>query len=214
MKNGSFSVKGIALAFGLTSVVGSVACATEPATDVTDAPEAAIDSLDTADEGDSYNGWTQSVPNFFACYDWYLFPQSDQFWFQHTFTRSSGDSTRGGGGCVVNQTGTSCSSDSTCLGLAQSTYGASAYGYCYSGLCYSRPGSQSDFCTLNPNRAPGTIDKLTWNRNSTLSNSYVLGCMTKTAGPNTACGGTDTSQYMRAVMAPVYWDVCWYGDGT
>jgi hypothetical protein len=37
---------------------------------------------------------------------------------------------------------------------------------------------------------------------------YVgLGCMTKTAGPNTACGGTNTSLYMRLVVQ-IYETTC------
>jgi hypothetical protein len=38
--------------------------------------------------------------------------------------------------------------------------------------------------------------------------SYALGCMTKAAGPNTACGGTDTSLYMRSVTT-TYYDYSW-----
>jgi hypothetical protein len=37
------------------------------------------------------------------------------------------------------------------------------------------------------------------------SNVGMVGCMTKTAGPNTACGGTDTSLYMRTVSGLHDW---------
>jgi hypothetical protein len=182
----SFS-KMFGICVGAVFAASVSACAAEPLHD-REAPETTLESLDEADQGTSYNGWSQSV---YASYNWCMSVGS----FDHTLSRSSGDSTRGGGGCAVEwQSGSSCSADSTCVASAQSMYGASAYGYCYSGQCYLRPGSQATYCSLNANRSPGTVTGLVLG-----SAQHVVGCMTKTAGPNTACGGTNTSLYMRSV---------------
>jgi hypothetical protein len=187
------------IAFSFAGVAGllGAGCAADPASN-TEAPSVATDTTDVADEGDSYAGWSQTP---------YLYiPMcGGQAYIMHTLTRSSGDSTRGGGGCAVVATGASCSSDSTCLSAAQASYGSAAYGYCYAGACYSRPGSQSDYCALNPNRGSGNIWKYPPGSAWT---DFALGCMTKTAGPNTACGGTDASQYMRSVTQ-AYLDFGW-----
>jgi hypothetical protein len=173
--------------------LGLVACSAERSSTEEEAPSAALDTLDPADEGASYNGWTQTPSGM--VYMYMGFGQLD-----HTFSRAGGEATRGGGACFVyQQPGSSCSSDSPCLSAAQAAFGASAYGYCYSGVCYSRPGSQTDYCALNPNRAPGSVTKL-WPSYGVNYYEHILGCMTKTGGPNTACGGTNTSLYMRYVV--------------
>jgi hypothetical protein len=188
------AVWGISLS--LAALVGLSACASTEAPAEADAPEATLDdAIDERDEGTSYNGWTQTADvrlNLFV----------NAYIMTHTFTRSSGDATRGGGGCfVIRKPGTSCSSDATCTTAAQAQYGASAYGYCYSGVCYSRPGGQSPYCALAPNRSPGVVNAL-WGADPYApwtNNEFVVGCMTKTAGPNPACGGTNTSLYMRTM---------------
>jgi hypothetical protein len=184
----------VVVSFIVGAGVALSACASEtPAED--DAPLALNDAIDPRDEGTSYNGWTQ-----FA--DAYYDQCASLYGVRSILTRSSGDWTRGGGVCFVMPMGESCSSDSTCLTSAQSMYGSSAWGYCYSGSCYGRPGSQGTYCTLNPDRSSGsTLNKndLPW----IPMNGAALGCMTKTAGPNTACGGTNTSLYMRTLASGV-----------
>jgi hypothetical protein len=180
---------------GCAAVVAVVVgCAKSPAETDDGAPDVALDVLDVQDEGVTYNGWTQSITG--TCLTSINAESAD-----HTLTRSSGDSTRGGGACgvVLRLPLTTCSADSQCQAGAVALYGSSAYGYCYKGFgaqhyCYDRPGSQAANCALNPNRSPGTLSSY----NSCI-HTNVLGCMTKTVGPNTACGGTDTSLYMRTV---------------
>jgi hypothetical protein len=125
-----------------------------------------------------------------------------------TFVRYSGDLTRGGGTCLVlKRTSGACTQDSTCITEARNHFGEGAWGYCYNGMCYNRPGLQANFCTLNPNRSPGTYyssNVTTSAFNNYYSNPYMLGCMTKTAGPNTACGGTDPTKYEKVVIPLTY----------
>jgi hypothetical protein len=174
------------------------ACTGEPVSEE-QTPDTSLDVLDEQDQGTSYNGWTQAVSGV------YLNTYGGIITVHHTLSRSYGDATRGGGGCfVVRRPGTSCSADSQCQADAQAAYGASAYGYCFSGQCYARPGSQASYCALNPNRSPGTVSSGFISGSPYTANEYGLGCMTKTAGPNTACGGTNASLYMREV-APLLW---------
>jgi hypothetical protein len=176
----------------VAAVVGAAGCSVEASTE--EASSADLDGLDPSDEGTNYNGWTQ-----FLTYDFdRSFQQINSI--THTLSRSSGDATRGGGGCLVVQQGMACSSDSTCTTTAQSLYGAGAYGYCYQGAsCLLRPGSQASYCALNPNRSPGALTQTFSSLYKSGMSWFVLGCMTKTAGPNTACGGTNASLYMRSV---------------
>jgi hypothetical protein len=176
-----------AILLSLGALIG--ACAA-PTTSEADAPEAALDSVSEQDEGASYNGWTQVGGGSYGL-------DSGSWGFSHVLQRSYGDNTRGGGACIVVQKGNTCSSDGDCMGLAQAEFGPAAYGYCYAGYCKSRPGGQAGNCTLNPNRGAGQLDLWGWGYYS--SNPAILGCMTKTGGPNTACGGTNTSLYMRSV---------------
>jgi hypothetical protein len=177
------------LVFGLTLFTTIVGCAAEQEQD--DAPVATLDTAGEADEGTAWDGWTQSAAGNVS----FGLGLTD---FSHTLTRSSGDAIRGGGGCLVLKTASSCSADATCTTSAIATYGAGAWGYCYSGLCYNRPGTQSALCALNPSRAPGTVSKVIFGGYPTTAR--VLGCMTKGAGPNnTSCGSTNTSLYMRSV---------------
>jgi hypothetical protein len=186
------------LALGASAALFSIACG-NASPEASDAPEAAVDGLDESDVGTDYNGWSQSAnvainvcgmgPSF--------------MW--HNLSRSFGDATRGGGVCLVANYGSACSTDAECHASATAAWGPSVWGYCYAGNCYARPGSQADYCTLNPNRAPGQLMKYI----SPSSSNYALGCMTKTGGPNTACGGTNTSLYMRTLTDNVYtWDGC------
>jgi hypothetical protein len=183
------------LPFGVAGVVLSiVGCAAEPP--VSDAPEVETLGASEQTEGYSYNGWHQ-------------FPTA---WFDYGYTtvnvashfsRDFGDATRGGGVCLVySRTSSSCSVDSDCVPAAVSQFGAGAYGYCYSGRCYDRPGSQASYCNVNPNRSPGAISG--WLTPPVAYPNHgdpaALGCMTKSAGPNTGCGGTNTELYMRYVM--------------
>jgi hypothetical protein len=199
-----------------SSTLAVSACTTDPPAGG-ETPATTFDGLDERDQGVVYNGWYQWMSGAF---DAELITAT----FTHNFTRSSGDTARGGGGCLVRKTGRSCSDDSTCTTQAQTLYGASAWGYCYSGACYDRPGSQATHCALNPNRSAAngnmTLTKAAYPVAHTFNQDdyYTLGCMTKTAGPNTACGGTDTSLYMRVVsrMDYVVQDPCggsWCGNG-
>jgi hypothetical protein len=185
--------KSVGTAVVVVGALLSPACVSEP---TTEAPKAALDSIDERDEGTTYNGWWQAPTLQYDC--------EIGVFLTHQLTRSSGDDTRGGGACFVSRTGASCSSDTTCTSQAQATWGGAAYGYCYAGECYQRPGAQSSYCALNPNRSPGTLFAYP----PTVffdGNDFALGCMTKTAGPNTACGGTEGSSYMRTV-SPLYGD--------
>jgi hypothetical protein len=193
--------RGTVLFVGL-SVLAVTACSAEEPPPAGDAPVMEDTSVEVQDEGNAYNGWSQapySVWQLF-CGNWVVGSQ---------LVRSAGDATRGGGSCHVRRTTTSCSNDSTCIGLAQSTHGGSAYGYCYQGTCYTRPGGQSSYCALNPNRAAGYIwvhppgglyDTGVAPSGWPDAENFVLGCMTKTGGPNTSCGGSNTSAYMRYVV--------------
>jgi hypothetical protein len=172
------------------------ACAAEPVESTSDeAPTADLGAIDPQDEGSGYNGWLHETS---------IIVQANYGFttLTNTFWRNGGEATRGGGGCYVVGTGAGCSSDATCLSSAQATYGASAWGYCYQGGCYARPGSQAAYCSLSPNRSPGQATNA-WFSISLAGNQYGLSCLTKTGGPNTACGGTNTSLYMRYVT-PAY----------
>jgi hypothetical protein len=186
----------MAVVLGIVSATTVVACSSETVS-AGDAPAVESDAIDERDEGTSYDGWSQFAIVIEDCY-----PGEGGYWgqLQHTLSRSSGSSTRGGGACNVVYNGTSCSSDATCTSIAQSAYGSGAYGYCYSGACYSRPGSAVNNCVTNPNRSPGTVT------GTSMPGTHVVGCMTKGGGPNTACGGTDTSQYMRTMAS--HWFYC------
>jgi hypothetical protein len=167
-----------------------------------DAPAANADALDENDEGTSFNGWTQAISGICDL------GIGVTTWSQ-TLTRASGDATRGGGSCfILKKPGTTCTLDSNCQAAAVAQYGASAYGYCYSGVCYSRPGSQASFCSVSPSRPPGTNGGVFLAFGAT-GTENVLGCMTKTAGPNTGCGGTNTSLYMRTVKPVTYANTQW-----
>jgi hypothetical protein len=180
--------------FGIAAIaVAASACATEN-TDESDAPIASLEALEERDEGTSYNGWTQSLAAE-------VYTVMGISVFNHTLTRSYGDATRGGGACFVTSTGSSCSSDATCLASAQATHGAAAWGYCYANQCYTRPGAQASYCSMSPNRSAGTVQGVWLMPYST---NYALGCMTKTAGPNTACGGTNGGLYMRTVVPTTF----------
>jgi hypothetical protein len=178
---------------GVLAALAVTACAAETAP-TNEAPEASLDTLDSEDEGTSYNGWSQHVWGTLYVNTYYATINSG-------FTRSYGDATRGGGACLVRQTHISCSDDSNCLFHAQSSYGSSAWGYCYSGACYLRPGDQS-LCTLSPNRAAGGL--FLGAGIDVTGSEHILGCMTKNGGPNTACGGTNTSLYMRTVNSMTF----------
>jgi hypothetical protein len=187
------------LVLGATSsMLLSVACATSSA-ETSDAPDTELDALEESDIGTDYNGWNQD-PNVAVN----VCGMGPSFIWQN-LNRSYGDATRGGGVCLVALYGTACSTDSECHASATAGWGPSVWGYCYSGFCYARPGSQADYCTLNPNRAPGQLFKFI----SPSSSNFALGCMTKTAGPNMACAGTNTSLYMRTLREYVHtWDGC------
>jgi hypothetical protein len=169
----------------------ATACAREEREDGA-TPEVALDSVDTRDEHTTYNGWTQYTSA------WADICGTEPAGFEHDLVRSSGDSTRGGGACAVNYDGTACSSDTTCTSIAHASWGSQAYGYCFSGACYIREQGQAAWCVMNSNRAPGALGL------SNITSTHVLGCMTKTAGSNTACGGTDSSLYVRTVSQS-YW---------
>jgi hypothetical protein len=182
------------LACAFATAAFATACAGKETGTDGDAPDLALDALEQADMGDTYNGWTQTLT--YAC----DMCRAEDDVMQHTFTRSYGDSTRGGGACAVAWTPNSCSDDSSCVTLAQGYYGSSAYGYCVSNRCYIRTGSQAAYCTMGPNRGAGTLQM------NFGSMAYdAIGCMTKTAGPNTACGGTNPSLYMRTHAPTSYY---------
>jgi hypothetical protein len=169
-----------------------------------EAPEATSDLLDLRDEGTSYNGWSQN-PFYSHSYS------SNSHTWGIAFSRSYGDSTRGGGTCLTVPAefvgyNNRCKFDDECNLVAQDIYGSTAYGYCYASLCYFRPGSQASWCLTNSNRNPGEYygdpGVAAAFLNETGHYPYPLGCMTKAAGPSTACGGTNTSLYMRTVNGP------------
>jgi hypothetical protein len=166
----------IAGSFGLS------ACGEAP---TTSAPEVEDDLADVADFGSSYNGWMGSANGYLD-----LVARSVDLGV--SFSRDYGDATRGGGACVITPGGGSCSQDSNCP-----VWYAGGYGYCMSGTCYQRPGSAADLCYQNPNNAPGSYYKFIPYVADTGTQLSLVVCMTKTAGPNTACGGTNSSLYMR-----------------
>jgi hypothetical protein len=179
--------------------VGALACSNGPLFE--SAPAFDTDAtLDALDEGHIYNGWNQYPDLYYQknCSSQAIISNGSM---SHVLDRFEGDATRGGGAChVVKQHGSSCSTDSDCA------VSAPQYGYCYSGTCYVRPGSQADECVMGPNRGAGSVGKTvgSYGGYAWQDFNYVLGCMTKTAGPNTACGGTNGSLYMRAVWPANY----------
>jgi hypothetical protein len=183
------------LGCAVTAAIAATACTAEETATTGNAPEVAVDGLDESDFGDSYNGWTQ-----------YLSYSADLCRIQpdvmaHGLGRDYGDNTRGGGACAVRGGASGCSDDSPCIAEAQAWYGPSAYGYCYANSCYLRPGSQVDWCVMSPNRGAGSVLSLSFG-----SIAYdAIGCMTKNAGPNTACGGTNASLYMRTWTTTSYY---------
>lgn len=187
-----------ALGCGAVLALGVTACSAEPAAD-DEAPSAALTAVEERDQGSTYGGWTHTLNGFWD-------EASGDLDLTHTFTRASGDASRGGGACFVVHELTSCTDDASCTSAAKSAYGSLAYGYCYSGSCYARPGSAPTFCTTNPDRSAANGNMtLTKGATTPIVGSWsVLGCMTKAAGPSTACGGTDTSAYMRRVQPALF----------
>lgn len=190
---GMFVLATAVAAVGL-SVVG---CAAEP--QIANAPEVDDLGVAEADEGWAYNGWSQVLS-----YTIWLGSQYPEW--RQTLTRSFGDSTRGGGACSVIVTSTACSSDALCVSNAQASYGPSAWGYCYQSKCHSRAWSQSVGCIIGSSRSSGNTVIGPTGGTGTYQGwaDAVLGCMTKTAGPNSACGGTDPSAYVRSVKLATY----------
>jgi hypothetical protein len=180
-----------------------VACASEPAP-VEDAVEVDLDGVEAQDYGTAWNGWSMFANGIYAGGVTSL-GQLNYFLYKN----SGSEPSRGGGACwVLQKTGSSCSNDAAgdaaCTSGAVAQFGAGAYGYCWNNVCYDRPGTQS-FCTLGPARTPGQY-VMTGPGAVTVPPGYnfapfVLGCMTKTQGPNPACGGTNQSLYMRTVVA-------------
>jgi hypothetical protein len=195
------------IGFGLSCAVLAFGCTAETAPTAEEAPDLAIEGLDESDEGTSWNGWSMSISGRVAYNGFFT-----SMWSTGTFSRTSGDATRGGGVCTVVKriaNPASCTSDAACTTAAQAQWGAAAYGYCFAGSCYSRTGDQATYCTTNPARPPSTFtspvtpalgltDHVMWAAG--VVPTYTLGCMTKTAGPNTACGGSNTGLYMRSVV--------------
>jgi hypothetical protein len=181
-------------------------CSASPEPTNDDAPVVETDSVSAQDEGASYNGWSQAPIGHITTY---VYPWGDSYAeidsFGGTFSRSYGDSTRGGGSCfVTRRASSSCSVDSTCTASAVAEFGAGAYGYCYQGTCWDRPGGAGDYCTQNPNRSPGAFSVWTYMPQSGWipvghDTIGIVGCMTKTAGPNTGCGSTNTTLSMRTI---------------
>src|SRR4051794_20470572 len=94
----NFAKSAIVLAFcGIASAM--TGCATA---DDSQAPEVATDAISPEDEGSSYNGWSISLTCIITEDD----ADGNMNW---TFIRSSGDSTRGGGTCMLRAMGWSCS---------------------------------------------------------------------------------------------------------
>jgi hypothetical protein len=197
-----FSKCALAVSVMMVAIVGCTA-EREVVAGESDAPDLALDTASEADEGYSYNGWTQSiVASQETSYGWVNAEQ--------TFIRDYGDNARGGGVCLVQHvSGSSCSSDPVCDSWAKGTYGGTAYGYCYSGSCFARPGSGATYCSMSPNRSLATNNLVAQAFTTSYGgNWHALGCMTKAAGPSAACGGTDTSQYMRHVVPMSLWNIC------
>lgn len=182
----------LALSLGMCSIVAAslAGCAAAEASN-DQAPEVASESIDPQDEGTSYNGWSMSA--YGDVHVDYGYAN-----FGHYFGRSYGDSTRGGGSCFVHHAGESCTSDESCTTAAKANYGSSAYGYCYSGTCYTRAGSQGSSCSINSNSTPGYYGATVSSGSIVPTGDYyVLGCMTKLSGPNTACGCTSSGTYLK-----------------
>jgi hypothetical protein len=183
--------------------VSLAACSAEPPTSEENAPDIEIaDLLDEQDQGSTWNGWSHGAGGQYIGG-----PGGPIFW-SSSMTRTSGDLTRGGGACLVywrNANPSSCTTDAQCVTAAQTQFGPSAWGYCLANYCLSRPGSQAAFCVQNPNRSPGSVSgpaaTFTVYPGHTMPSAYH--CMTKTAGPNTACGGTNPSLYIRETGAIV-----------
>jgi hypothetical protein len=176
------------IALALTGASCIVGCTAEPGSSEA-SPVVEDDNLEMSDYGYDYNGWyiDASGTNFSS-----LGYAEFDIWFTRP---SPGDATRGGGGCLVKYDGTSCTTDANC----PVSYG-NGWGYCVQNKCWQRPGAQATFCGLGRENAPNTgftrtVDVPLYN-----TDTYgVLTCLTKTAGPNTACGGTETSLYMRGL---------------
>lgn len=178
--------------------VASTACSAATVAD-DEAPAVSDTPIDPKDEGNSYDGWTQEP---MAAYD----GCSGTYSISHWLTRGWGDATRAGGACWTYPSSSSCSSDTTCTAEARSVYGSSAFGYCYAGSCYARPGAPSTYCVTGSNRDPGVLQR--FDIPGPGINGYAVGCMSKAAGPNSACGGTNSSLYMRYVTTPYYYPYC------
>jgi hypothetical protein len=204
-------VKSVVVAMAIGTLAFGCVNTAESATDVVDSPEVDTDGLESQDFGTSWNGWDMtvgaSVINGGSVY--YFVAQT------LTFGRSFGDATRGGGICTVLQkSGSSCTNDAAgdtaCTTGAVAQFGAGAYGYCYNSVCYHRPGTAAAYCSQNPNRAPGSWTNVIATPSTPIVAGYsavplTIGCMTKTAGPNPACGGTNQSLYMRTVQPSLLW---------
>lgn len=175
------------LALTLSAIV--IGCAAAPPEE--GAPSADTDALDFADEGSFHEGWSMNPVGVYN-QGW----GATEYWGVQ-YMRTSGSETRGGGPCIVyKKIASSCSSDAQCAAAAP------LFGYCFAGECYTRPGSQPQACFVAQDRAPGFYVGQTDFPGGYLAGHeevpYVLGCMTKAAGPSTACGGAP-SGYMRWV---------------
>jgi hypothetical protein len=176
-------------AFSLLGAACLAAGCTSEATLEESSPDVDDGTLTEQDYGSSYNGWSLSAWGT----NWRDFGYAE---FYGSFTKSSGtDATRGGGVCFVKLIPGSCSTDANC-----GTPPTGWWNYCVQGQCWQRPGAQASWCGLGPANAPNAYHSKTVPVPQYNSDTWgVLGCLTKTAGPNTACGGTNTSLYMRHV---------------
>jgi hypothetical protein len=191
-KAGAYRFAALVALFGLA---GGAGCSSEPVASEGSAPTIDEAALAVQDEATDYDGWAMYPLLSENCID-------GTNGVHLNVQRTSGDSTRGGGSCFARSTGASCSSDTTCTSAAQAAYGSLAYGYCFQGSCYSRPGDANVYCARSPNITTsggygGVYGVLPSSSVQYDGFDVSLGCLTKTAGPNTACGGTNGSLYIR-----------------
>jgi hypothetical protein len=149
-----------------------------------------VETVAERDLGTSYDGWSvyASGTNWRA----YGYAELSVGFFKY----GGDDDSRGGGGCLVRRVvGASCSVDADCP-----KGHANGWGYCFYGACWQRAESQASWCALGPAQAHDSSVPMTVPVDLYNTDEWgILTCLTKTAGPNAACGGTDSSLYMRWV---------------
>jgi hypothetical protein len=182
----------------LGATLMTAGCVTEASEAELAGPVVDVDRLGPKAATESLDGWSITA-------GWDSSTGGGFYTGKVTFQRTSGASTRGGGACLIQSTGESCSVDSDCPGAPSGGY-AGGYVYCAQPngatqkTCWVRPGAPSSYCVQSPSNSPGV--KITPSTVGVGVAWAVLACLADDTMP-AGCGSTDPANYVRAVSNAV-----------